>query len=250
MLKELTNSREATLSHSAFLFGQEYIRLRKKEGRIYRDEELRRLPDIPANHRHAAEWKIRKSAALKLRNHFQKKDRSWKILEPGCGNGWLSNLLAANRQHQVTGADINETELEQAARVFSNQPNLQFIKGSLDHPALKQENYDAIVFASSIQYFPSLPEVIHLSMELLNPGGELHILDSPFYQQRELTAARQRTIRYFESMGMPGMAAYYFHHCLDDLTGFNYTLMSGPTNRFRFFNNNQNPFPWICIHAV
>jgi ubiquinone/menaquinone biosynthesis C-methylase UbiE len=229
------------------LFEQEYIRLRSREGRIYADTELKQLPEITATHRYAGEWKIRKRSATKLRKYFQQKKSACHILEPGCGNGWLTNFLAQDRRHTITGADINETELLQAKRVFGNQPNLRFINGSLDHPVLSKEKYDAIVFASSIQYFESLHEVIRQCITLLKPGGELHLLDSPFYQQQELAAARERTKRYFDESGVPGMTAYYFHHSWEELAGLSYTILSKPASRFRLFKKNQDPFPWICI---
>lgn len=229
------------------LFEQAYIRLRSREGRIYTDKELKALPEIAATHRYANEWEIRKRSALKLQQYFQHKTGSWNILESGCGNGWLSNFLALDRQHTITGTDINETELEQAKRVFGNQPNLHFINGSLDHPELKGKQYDAIVFASSIQYFESLQDVIKRSREILKPGGELHLLDSPFYDQQNVAAARERTIRYFNESGVPAMAAYYFHHSWEELAGLSYTILSKPASRFRFFKKNQDPFPWICI---
>lgn len=229
------------------LFEQAYICLRSREGRIYTDEELKNLPDIAATHRYATEWKIRKRSARKLLQYFQQKTSSWKILEPGCGNGWLSSFLAADRRHQITGSDINQKELEQAKRVFGKQPNLRFINGSLDHQKLKSEQYDAIVFASSIQYFESLPDLIQLSLELLKPGGELHLLDSPFYDRQTVAAAKKRTIRYFDESGVPAMSAYYFHHCWEELAGYQYTILSKPANRFRLFKKNQDPFPWICI---
>lgn len=231
------------------LFEQAYIRLRSREGRIYTDEELKNLPEIAATHRYAGEWKIRKRSAQKLQQYFQQKRSCWKILEPGCGNGWLSNFLANDGKHQITGADINQKELEQAKRVFGNQPNLRFINGSLDHPDLNADKFDAIVFASSIQYFESLRDLIQLSRELLKPGGELHLLDSPFYDRQTVAAAKERTIRYFEESGVPAMAAYYFHHCWEELAAYRYTILSKPVNRFRLFKKNQDPFPWICIEA-
>ncbi len=229
------------------LFEQEYIRLRSREGRIYTDAELQQLPEIAATHPYAEEWKIRKRSSEKLLKYFQQKKNACHILEPGCGNGWLTNFLAQDRRHTITGADINETELLQAKRVFDIQPNLRFISGSLDHPAVSKEKYDAIVFASSIQYFESLHEVIRQCITLLKPGGELHLLDSPVYQQQELAAARERTKRYFDESGVPGMAAYYFHHSWEQLAGLSYTILSKPASRFRLFKKNQDPFPWICI---
>src|SRR6478609_3338202 len=72
-----------------------YIALREKEGRLVSDEELLKLPEVNAFHIHLKEWRIRKKSCDQLLNYVAKKNRPLKILEIGCGNGWLSNRLAS-----------------------------------------------------------------------------------------------------------------------------------------------------------
>jgi len=60
-----------------------YIRLRKKEGRIYTDEEVKVLPDIAITHPHYKEWQFRKQSAQRLIDHLTQKKRSLEILEIG-----------------------------------------------------------------------------------------------------------------------------------------------------------------------
>ena len=169
------------------------------------------------------------------------------MLEVGCGNGWMCRALADIPMSEVKGADINGTELSQAKRVFSHIQNLEFIPGSINAPGIKGEKFDCIVFASSIQYFASIPEIINLSLQKLKPGGELHILDSPFYQPGEVSAARKRTADYFTKIGSSEMTAFYFHHDLEELHEYQYKILYKPTIYNRYFLNNKNPFPWICI---
>ncbi|WP_431210720.1 methyltransferase domain-containing protein [Puia sp. P3] len=66
--------------------------------------------------------------------------------------------------------DINFTELQQAARVFSNDPNLRFIHGDIDSGSLGERQFDCIVFAASIQYFPSLKKVLFKTLSCLKAG--------------------------------------------------------------------------------
>src|SRR5256885_16517519 len=98
-------------------FEESYIALRRKENRIYSDKEVAQLPDIDIQHQHFKEWMIRKASAKKLINFFKKKKQPLKILEIGCGNGWLSNQLSGIENSDVTGLDINMEELQQAGRV-------------------------------------------------------------------------------------------------------------------------------------
>src|SRR5258708_7832527 len=143
------------------LFEKKYIFIRSMENRLYTDEELSKLPDIPPGHTHYKEWQIRKRSGRRLQCYLAAKKKDLEILEIGCGNGWLSHLLAEVPGTKVTGLDINFTELQQAARVFNDDPNLVFIHGDLRSGILCDRSFDCIVFAASLQYFPSLKKIVH-----------------------------------------------------------------------------------------
>lgn len=228
-------------------FEKVYLQLREKEGRVYTDEEVAMLPDIAETHRHSGEWKMRKESSRRLVNYLEKKPKALKILEIGCGNGWLSHQLADIDKSMVIGADINFSEIQQAAKVFHNKSNLHFIYNDIASGVFEENHFDVIVFAASIQYFPSLTEIIRESLKLLKPGGEIHIIDSHFYQLSELGAAKQRSLLYFEAAGFPQMVNWYFHHSHDELEQFNYSILYDPNSLFNKFLLNKNPFPWICI---
>ncbi len=113
-------------------FEERYIALRRKENRIYSDKEVFQLPDIDVQHQHYKEWMIRKASVKKLINFLKKKNQSLKIMEIGCGNGWLSSQLSKIENSEVTGLDINLTELKQAERVFKNNHRLKFVYGEIN----------------------------------------------------------------------------------------------------------------------
>ena len=117
----------------------------------------------------------------------------------------------------------------------------------MDPGVFKEKKFDAIVFAASIQYFASLKDMIKNTLQLLRPDGELHIIDSPFYSFPELLAANQRSRHYYESVGFPEMADFYFHHSLDDLENYDYKILYDPNSLFNKLLRNKNPFHWICI---
>lgn len=233
-------------------FEAQYIALRQKENWWCTDEELKRLPDTPSSHPHHKEWVIRKQSAHKLTRYLRKKDKPLRILEAGCGNGWLAHQLSYIPGSTVTGTDINTTELQQARRVFGQRTNLAFTEGDIRQGILKKTRYDIVLFAASIQYFPWMGEIIHTAFELTAPGGEVHILDSPLYFANEVKAARERSATYFEQMGFPEMSNHYFHHTRDELLQFNFSLLHNPYAWQRqllpaFITGTKNPFPWICI---
>jgi SAM-dependent methyltransferase len=229
------------------LFEKAYITTRSLEGRLYTDEDLVRLPDAPKGHLHFKEWKMRRWSAIRLQRYLASKYRSMEILEIGCGNGWLSHMMADIRGAEVTGLDINFTELQQAARVFSDAPNLNFIHGDIRSDILEDRLFDCIIFASTIEYFPFLKKIIHLSLTYLKTGGELHIIHSHLYHPDQVEAARKRMLTYYASLGYPEMADFYFHHTINDLRPFHHTWMYKPNafrNRFWW---HRSPYPWIRI---
>jgi ubiquinone/menaquinone biosynthesis C-methylase UbiE len=156
----------------------------------------------------------------------------------------LSSCLASITGAKVTGLDINRTELEQARRVFQ-KANLQFVLGDIRNGLVKGE-FDAIIFAASLQYFKPLEETINACFQHLKPGGEIHVLDTQFYSESGQVEARKRSEDYFKKLASVAMQEYYFHHSLRDLEPFRYKVLFNPSS---FFNKvfKAGPFPWICI---
>ena len=137
-------------------FEEKYILLRRKENRLYTDEQLKWLPEIEVSHPHYKEWQARKRSCNKLIQHLGNKRTDLNILDVGCGNGWLCHHLSKIPGSSVAGIDINKTELDQAKRVFDHIENVEFFYGGIDNESIRNEKFDAIIFAASIQYFPSL----------------------------------------------------------------------------------------------
>jgi ubiquinone/menaquinone biosynthesis C-methylase UbiE len=229
------------------VFVDEYTELRKKEGRTYSDTEVLNLPSISSSHAFYKEWAIRKRSCKKLLRYIKKKGQVQNILEVGCGNGWLSAQLATNMDADVIGLDINDTELEQARKLFSPVQNLSFINGDIDDEILLDKKFDIIVFAASIQYFESIQKIVAIALEHLTPRGEVHILDTNFYEVPEVILAQQRTKQYYDSIGFSGMEEHYFHHTLNELTIFQYKILFNPASWCNKLSFNKTPFYWIVV---
>jgi len=225
-------------------FERQYISLRRAEGRIYTDEEVARLPFFAKNNLLKKEWELRENSCRRLVKYLRHKRKKLNILEVGCGNGWLTNQLAYIKDSQIIGIDINETELEQAQRIFQ-KPNLRFIYADIQS-GIPENNFDIIVFAASFQYFNSVQKILSACFDHLNDSGEIHILDTKFYSLTESIEAKQRSSNYFKNKGFPQMDDYYFHHSLNDLLPYDHVVLFDPGNIIdRFFY--KHPFPWICI---
>ena len=240
------------LTQPAGDFEEQYIRLRKKEGWLYSDEEVRQIPDLPNSSAEQAKiWKLRKKSAADFLNYCNEKKRPLKFLEIGCGNGWFSHKIAENNSgFSVVGTDINFHELKQAARVFQKN-NLHFLLADIFNSPFPENEFDIIVFNGSIQYFPELKMIIEKAKTLLNTNGEIHILDSPFYlNESEALAAKERTAGYYQKMDAPEMADSYSHHLLKTLEDCGADFLYKPEKRTiseRIFGNNKHPFVWAKI---
>ncbi|HTE00451.1 MAG TPA: class I SAM-dependent methyltransferase [Mucilaginibacter sp.] len=222
-----------------------YIVVRQQEKRVYTDEQLQNLPDIDSLHIYCNEWKIRKRSGERLIAYLQRKRRHLRILEVGCGNGWLSARLSGINDTKVIGLDINQVEISQASRVFKKD-NLEFVYDTFNDNTFENQTFDVIVFAASLQYFPSVINVLKQAQSLLNPRGEIHIIDTPLYDPLEAYEADQRSRKYYETLGFSEMADYYYHHSISEFWGFKYRIMFNPGNIInRLFK--KDPFYWISI---
>lgn len=222
-------------------------RLNQKEGRIYTDAELMGLPEISKTHPLYKEWQCRKKTYKKLQELLQRRNDEPAILEIGCGNGWLSAKLAGCTSSTVTGIDIDETAIEQAQRVFQHIPNLEFKICDLSNECLQDKIFDVIVFAASIQYFASVKKTITEVLQYLSLQGEIHIMDTFFYRQHQISGARQLANAYYKTAGVEAMSNFYFHHSIDDLKKFNHTLLYDPTSFFNRLGGSAIPYHHIVI---
>ncbi|MCH7724328.1 MAG: class I SAM-dependent methyltransferase [Bacteroidetes bacterium] len=227
-----------------------YLKVREREKRIYSDLEVSKLPSISPGSPHFREWKLRKRSLQRFTNYIQKYNDKLNLLDVGSGNGWFSANIANRSSIDIYALDVNKFELEQAARVF-NFKNIFFIRGNIFDNIFEEHSYDIITLNSSIQYFDDLDKLIKRLFYFLTDKGEIHILDSPIYNQNELAGAKERTARYYISTGFPEMANYYYHHAFDELKDFNYKILYDPkavqNNLKKIFGFKDSPFPWIRI---
>lgn len=220
-----------------------YIKVRIKEQRVFTDEQVLALPELDKNHRLYNEWQLRKKSAKRFIGYLKNKNCPLKILDIGCGNGWFSHLMSNVRDTDVTALDLNSKELEQAGKVFK-KPSLKFVYANVFEI---REKFDLIVFNASFQYFRDIQRLIETVSGLLNDDGEIHIIDTPFYNTRQLANAKARTRSYYENLGFGEMSANYFHHSWDDLARFKFRHKP---SLFAKLLRNDSPFCWISIDKI
>lgn len=225
--------------HESFV--AEYLKLRGREGRLYPDEIVRCLPYPGRQAQHGTEWAIRARTARRLRRYFAQRT-PLRLLEVGCGNGWLSHYLSLLPACEVMGIDINSVELRQGERLFK-APNLSFRETTLAQ--LNADSFDCILFAASFQYFADVAHTLSECFQRLVRGGSVHIVDTHFYRTHERAAAQNRSASYFAGQGATSMERYYFHHSMEDLAPNRYRLLNPLSDGLRRLSGPV--FPWIQI---
>ncbi len=234
-------------------FEQAYLQVRTQEARVYPDEIVKQLPNLPSTHPQYKEWQCR---VWSTTNFFKQStlNPSHSILDIGCGNGWFTGLLAQKSGAQVVGLDINQVELQQAARLFA-RPNCRFAYGDLFDTQWPAEGFTHITLNACVQYFPNLTDLLQRLLSLLRPrpAGEIHLIDSPFYTPTEIDAARQRSQQYYQDQSVQSMSAHYHHHSWDELRPFapevRYHPKQWQAKVRRILRQASSPFPWIVIKS-
>lgn len=221
----------------------------KKENSLYTDDEVMLLPVVEKGNPLYKEWCVRKASCKRLQHYLKRKQFPLRILEVGCGNGWLSAQLASLKNVTVTGIDVNGRQLKQAQRVFAAKKNLNFMLGELDTAVLKDTLFDVIVMAASVQYFPSVKKIIKKALAHLTLQGEIHIMDSVFCQRETAVQASHRSQESGMTVNFPQLQEYCYRHDIDSLQHFNYTVLYNPASLITRLMPGRSPFYHIIIKA-
>lgn len=232
-----------------------YLEVRKAEGRVLSPEALRALPEVSPNDPHSREWRIRTATADLLIRHLRRKNEPLHILDLGCGPGWMIARLVEGLGATGVGIDCNRSELERGAQAFADLEGLDLVYGDIFEPIVEESSFDAIVVASVLQYFSEPTALLERLRDLIKPGGEILIADTPFYRREEIPAAAERTRAYYTEIGFPQMAEHYHHHSLDDLARFSPDLLYDPNALFSrigrtVFRRPFSPFPALTVGKV
>lgn len=225
-------------------FEKNYLEIREKEKRILSIEEIRKLPFIASNSADYDLWRTRRNNINRFLKYLEKKNKQLKILDVGCGNGFFANLMQ-KQGHYLMGLDVNIVELNQAVEAFGAS-NITWVYADILSDNLPENKFDIITFCGSFQYFENPKKLLSLCKELLHVGGEIHIIDSPFYHETEIEAAKQRSKEYFHTMETDAMNKYFHHNSFNIFEDYHIALKYKP-NMFLTKIFKDSPFPWIMV---
>jgi 2-polyprenyl-3-methyl-5-hydroxy-6-metoxy-1,4-benzoquinol methylase len=103
-----------------------------------------------------------------------------KILDLGCGMGWLTGELA--RYGPTTGIDLSD---EAIARARSEYPQATFLAGDVLDLELAEGQFDVVVSQEVIAHVPDQAGYLDRAAQALRPGGYLILTTpNPFVHRR------------------------------------------------------------------
>jgi len=100
-----------------------------------------------------------------------------KILDVGCGAGWLCGLLVDKvPQGQVVGVDVADAMVRRARKAYTDRINMMFITAGVDDIPWDENFFNKIVSVESAYYWPDPAAGLREIFRVLQPEGTLWIL--------------------------------------------------------------------------
>ena len=116
-----------------------------------------------------------------------------KILEVGCGNGYLSLELARDG-HDVIGIDLSADIIEVAERSKAAHPHppgfggLRYLCTDVNTWQSPDASFDAVIFNRTLHHMSDLQQTMAKVIRLLKPGGRIICQDYAYDRFDERTA--------------------------------------------------------------
>ena len=238
------------LSDTDSAFEKAYNKFLKNEGRLYDDQELKVLPFASDSNLYKDEWVLKTKSFIRFKDYLSRKKSSLNILDIGSGDGWFASQILREQKHNYYCVDVSIKKLEQGAKLFVIE-NLYFIYANIFDVKFPRSAFDIIIINSSIHYYSDLRNLMRELFYLLKPYGEIHIIDSKFYEEYEVEQERIRKAKYFDLIGIPFMKEKYFFHTYKSLNIFNHKFLYDPRTFYNKILNiafgRDSFYPWIRI---
>jgi len=93
-----------------------------------------------------------------------------KILDLGCGYGWLCRWARENGAEKVQGVDVSQNMLSKA-REFPEDPAITYLQADLETLMLEPESFNVVYSSLTLHYLKNLSELVVQVYQSLLPGG-------------------------------------------------------------------------------
>jgi 2-polyprenyl-6-hydroxyphenyl methylase/3-demethylubiquinone-9 3-methyltransferase len=116
-----------------------------------------------------AESKTKTPWILEKIKKYGLQSKESKVLDVGCGAGFLSNELAKNF-FQVTGVDLSEESLA-VARAYDETKSVQYLSADAYHLPFPDHYFDVVTAMDFLEHVEQPAEVIKEFSRVLKPSG-------------------------------------------------------------------------------
>jgi len=142
--------------------------------------------------------------------------KGFKILEPGCGTGRLTEILSnhVGKSGLVVALDISPMMVEAARRRTGVRPNTEIHQCAVEEFWMKMEEYDLIVCHQVFPHFEDKRKVLKALASALKPKGRIIVIH--FINRVEINDRHRKAGTAVEMDMMPGQDAM---KCLFTETG-------------------------------
>ncbi len=96
-----------------------------------------------------------------------------KLLDIGCGTGYLISMLSKDYNAEYIGLDLSPEMINQAIR--KNIKNARFIEGRSDELPFEDNSFDIVTCSQSFHHYPETDKPMQEAKRVLKNGG-LYIL--------------------------------------------------------------------------
>lgn len=152
--------------------------------------------------------KVQNEVADELFTLIDKKDYE-KILEVGCGTGFLTSKIAKLNPKELFINDLSKEAENYAKRTLKYHKNFTFLCGDAEKIEFP-DNLDLITSASTIQWFENLNEFFKKSAKSLKSGGQLIFSTYIEGNFKEIDAVFKKSLKYYKSNEIAELAEKHF----------------------------------------
>lgn len=118
--------------------------------------------------------KARVNFILASLNEIEARSRKGRlrVIDLGCGDGILTQYIAANERLDVIGVDSDFERLKRAKKIFDNK-KIKLIEADLVNSCFKDSKADVILLHHVIEHIDDVSRVLKNCFDLLGSGGFL-----------------------------------------------------------------------------
>ena len=114
-----------------------------------------------------------------------KLDSGCKVLELGCGNGFITEYISDKTQCNITGIDFATKAIEHANdRTRYKRERIIFEATSMDNLSYEENSFDAVISIDTLYFVKDMESTLKCISKILKPEGKAYVFYHELYWYR------------------------------------------------------------------